>query len=241
MKVKIGGYINWIGPYQIAEMILFWIPKYDKTTFECTKEYDKYVYGFGEWLAQDKNGNDSWLTKLCHWIQSKRNRTIKVHIDDYDVWSMDSTLALIILPMLKKLKERKQGSAFVDLEDVPESMRKIDHEEWDDQKCFDFYREPDLQKTQCDVHDRWNWVMDEIIWTFEQIVDDDNTEQFHSGENDLQWDPCEYDEDGKPKMYKMKHGPNHTAVFDAEGYHKHYERMQNGLRLFGRYYSGLWD
>lgn len=241
MRVKIGPYINWIGPYQIAEKILFWIPKYDENRFEYTKEYDKYVWGFGEWLAHDKNGNDSWLVKVCNWIHSKRERTIKVHIDDYDVWSMDSTLAEIVLPMLRKLKENHHGSHFVDLEDVPESMRLKDHEEWDDQKCFEFYHEPDLQKVQCDIHDRWNWVLDEMIWAFEQIVDDDNDAQFHSGEHDIQWEPCEFREDGTPLLHKMKHGPNHTAVFDSDGYLKHRDRIDNGLRLFGKYYRGLWD
>lgn len=241
MKIHIGPYKNWVGPYQIAEKILFWIPKYDKNNFEYTKAYDKYVHNFGTWLAEDKNGNDSWLTKVCQWIDSKRKRTIKIKIHDYDIWSMDSTLALIILPMLKQLRDKKNGSQIVDLEDVPESMRTIDHEEWQDQQCFEFYHEPNLQKIQCDLHDRWNWVLDEMIWAFEQLNDEDNDAQFHSGNSDYKSVPCAWDSDGKPTMYTFENGPNHTAVFDAEGYRKHHERIQNGLRLFGRYYSGLWD
>jgi hypothetical protein len=120
MKIDIGPYKNWVGPYQIAEKILFWIPKYDeKNCFEYTKAYDKYVHPFGEWLAEDKNGNDSWLTKFCQWIESKRKRKMKIRIDHYDTWSMDSTLATIILPMLKQLKATKHGSGYVELEDVP--------------------------------------------------------------------------------------------------------------------------
>jgi len=230
MKVKIGPYKNWIGPYQIAEKILFFIPKYDKTTFEYTKAYDKYVHGFGEWLTQDKNGNDSWLTKLCHWIESKRKRTIKVKIDRWDTWSMDHTLALIILPMLKQLKETNHGAPLVDDKDVPKKLRSTSapskENEWD---------------TDANHFKRFEWVMDEMIWTFEQLVDDDNDAQFHSGNLDLNSVPCEWDEKGEPKMYSLQHGPNHTAVFDKEGYDKHNERIQNGLRLFGRYYRNLWD
>ena len=241
MKVKIGPYTNWIGPYQIAEKILFFIPKYDEETTEYTKAYNKYVHGFGEWLAQNENGEDSWLTKFCHWIQSKRNRTIKIKIDRWDTWSMDHTLAIITLPMLKQLRDTQHGSHIVDLEDVPESMRTIDHEEWDSQLCFGFYHEPDLQKIQCDIHDRWKWVLDEMIWTFEQLVDEDNDEKFHSGNHDIKSVPCEWDEKGEPTMYTMEKGPNDTHVFDAEGYRKHQERINNGLRLFGKYYRGLWD
>lgn len=171
----------------------------------------------------------------------RKNRKIDIRIDKYDTWSMDHTLALIILPMLKQLRDTTHGSHLVDLEDVPESMRTIDHEEWDCQSCFDFYHEPNLQKIQCDVHDRWRWVLDEMIWAFEQIVDDDNDAQFHSGKHDIVWEPHSFDEEGKPKYYEMKKGPNDTHVFDAEGYHKHHERINNGLRLFGKYYRGLWD
>lgn len=237
MKVRIGPYSNYIGPYQIAEKILFWIPKYDKNTFEYTEAYDKYVHRFGEWLSEDKNGNDSWLTKVCRWIESKRKRTIKIKIDHWDTWSMDSTLALIILPMLKQLRDTKHGSPMVDSEDVPEEMRLIDHEQWDSQECFDFYHEPSLQNIQCDVHDRWNWVLNEMIWAFEQIVDDDNDKQFWTGEHDIVWEPCE----DNPNLSEMKHGPKHTAVFDSEGYQKHHDRIKRGLTLFGKYFRGLWD
>jgi hypothetical protein len=39
----------------------------------------------------------------------------------------------------------------------------------------------------------------------------------------------------------MVDGPNHTAKFDVEGYQAHSKRIDNGLRLFGKYYRGLWD
>jgi len=39
MKVYIGPYVDWIGPYQIAEKILFWIPKYDGTIATNTAKH----------------------------------------------------------------------------------------------------------------------------------------------------------------------------------------------------------
>jgi hypothetical protein len=42
-----------------------------------------------------------------------------VKVDYWDVWNMDHTLSPIILPMLKRLREVKHGSGFVDMEDVP--------------------------------------------------------------------------------------------------------------------------
>ena len=90
MKVRIGKYVRWVGPYQIAETL--------KYIGVSEKQYDK----IGKWLS------NTWVDGLCQWIHSKQKRRVFVHIDNYDVWSMDSTLAYIILPMLKKLKEQKQ-------------------------------------------------------------------------------------------------------------------------------------
>ncbi len=234
MRVKIGPYKNWIGPYQIAEKILFFIPKYDKNKLEYTEAYDKYVHRFGEWLSEDKKGNDSWLNKLCHYIESKRKRTIKVKLDPWDTWSMDHTLALIILPMLKQLKETNQGYALVDLEDVPMELRGTTHENYDEQKAFDWYFDEEITDFG---EKRWNWVMDEMIWAFEQLVDEEGDLKFWTGESDFVFVPCE----DKPNFSEMKHGPKHTAVFDSEGYQKYHKRINNGLTLFGKYYRGLWD
>jgi hypothetical protein len=238
MKIDIGPYKNWIGPYQIAEKILFWIPKYDeKNCFEYNKAYDKYVHTFGEWLAQDKDGNDSWLTKFCQWVDSKRKRRMKIKIDYYDTWSMDSTLAPIILPLLKQLKATKHGSGFVDLEDVPEHLRFTDTEEWSDQKTFDFYQEENERNIKCDVHTRYEWLLDELIWTFEQLNDEDAENKFWIEHGEIDWDKYPEDE-GKtttPLRWKKE------AKVDWVGLRAHQERVANGLKLFGKYYQTLWD
>ena len=115
-------------------------------------------------------------------------RKIKIKIHSYDVWSMDHTLSLVILPMLHKLKAVKHGSPFVEDEDVPEEIRStnamLTPKEYDTDEFF---------------HARWDWVLDELIWTFTQLVEDDI----------------------RKKETQM--------------------RVDNGLRLFGRYYSGLWN
>lgn len=211
MKVKIGPFKNWIGPYHIAEILLFWVPKYkNNNRFEYSEAYDRYVNRLGEWLAEDKNGNESLLTKLCLWIESKRERKIKIKIDPWDTWSMDSTLALIVLPMLKQLKETNHGYHNVDLEDVPVELRSITHEEYDDQLYFDWYHDKQFEDLGSA---RWDWVMNEMIWTFEQIVNDDDFAQFITG----------------------------FDSFDSDNFKKHHERIDRGLLLFGKYYRGLWD
>lgn len=239
MKVKIDPYKNFIGPFQIAEFICFWAKKEkDEWGFEHTADW---VHNFGEWLSGGEK-YDSWLNKLCLWIESKRKRNIKVKIDRWDTWSIDDTLAHIILPMLKQLKEQKHGSPMIKMEDVPEEMRLNDYnEEWESQQCFDFYKEDNKQNIQCDIHDRWDWILDEMIFAFEHIVDDSWEDGFRTGNFDTVWTPTSFDENGKPKLYKMDEGPNHTYKCDYEGMKLVEDRIQNGLRLFGTYYQGLWS
>lgn len=196
MKVYIGPYKNWFGPHQLAEKLCFWAKK-DVVDENGYKDYPDYVFKFGEWLAYGKwrgvdniplpknnlfthDEPETWLYRLMQWYDKKKKRNIKIRIDKYDTWSMDTTLALIVLPMLKQLKETKHGSPMVDMEDVPESMRATSTEDYDCQTTFDFYNDPELckQNVQCDIHDRWNWVMDEMIWAFERMNfnNDDETD-----------------------------------------------------------------
>lgn len=227
MRINIGPYKNWIGPYQISEMLLFWLDKDDDR-----------VYNFGKWLAGG-DGKDSVLMNLCNWIESKRKRKVKVKIDCYDTWDMFSTLAIIILPMLKQLKETKHGSPMVNPEDVPEYLRIIGDAEGYPQSQFEFENHEEYVSEAWDItHKRWEWVLDEIIWTFEQLQPDYNWEnQYWKTHPEL--DLAEYPEDeGKiaiPLRWKVK------GECDLVGLKNHQKRIDNGLRLFGVYFQGLWD
>lgn len=179
MKVYIGPYKNWFGPYQLAEKLLFWKDKYE----------DKTVHSFGEWLAYgsvepetqfEKNGTVTIETvasaierrrerpktlvyKFLEWVDSKKKRKIEVRIDKYDTWSMDHTLAYIIVPMLKQLKATKHGAPHVDDKDVPKELRSTStprkKNDWD---------------VDANHFKRWDWVLDEMIWTFEQELDNND-------------------------------------------------------------------
>ena len=88
------------------------------------------------------------------------DQKIEVHIDKWDTWSMDYTLAPIILPMLIQLKETKNGAPDVDLEDVPEGLRPTNTEEW--QKLYN-----ETGDTDDKFFERWDWVLDEMIYAFD--------------------------------------------------------------------------
>jgi len=198
MKVFIGPYRSWIGPYQLSGML----QKIGFSEDRCDK--------IGEYLA------NTWLMKFCEWIDKKKKRNVKIKIDNYDIWGADHTLSLIIVPMLKKLQEIKHGTPSTDEEDAPEEINILTKKEED---------MPDGYSTE-----RWDWIMNEMIWAFEQIADENDEDQFYDHSE------C----DPNPKVWFTTEGFKKLKV-DHEGLEKHHDRIQNGLRLFGKYYQCLWD
>ena len=153
-----------------------------------------------------------------------KQRKITVKIDKYDTWSMDDTLAHVILPMLKQLELDKHGAPFVDDEDVPEELKSTSappkENDWDtDENHFK----------------RWDYVLSEMIWTFDMKTKDDWESEFYSGEADFQ-----FVKDDDSGLFQMVTGPNDTFKVDRDGIAKTQKRMSNGFRLFGKYYESLW-
>jgi hypothetical protein len=181
-------------------------------------------YGRFEW---DENNNrfEHLLEKIEDLLQSLYNKTInklldnrpdqkiKVKVDKYDVWGMDCTLSHIIYPMLLQLKEDKEGAPFVDDEDVPEELKSTSappkKNDWD---------------TDDNHFKRWDYVLDEMIWSFEQ-----------KKRSDWEGDFYEYEDDPSEDL-GLK-----LVWEDKEGQKKHQDRMTNGFRLFGKYYEHLWS
>lgn len=198
--------------------------------------YMNKKYGYFEWSDSNTRFEKSleWLEDRLQSLYNltinkyldKKERKIKVRIDNYDVWNADHTIALIVHPILLKLKERKRGTPLVDDDDVPEHLRSTAAPSKDEDWDLD------------DNHEaRWDYVLDEMIWAFEQCTKDDKgDDQFCSGEVDLA-----FEKDEATGNSKMSLGPNHTFKVDKEGQKAHYDRINNGLRLFGKYYMALWD
>jgi hypothetical protein len=130
---------------------------------------------------------------------------------------------MIALPMLKLLKEKKHGSPWVDDEDVPEHVRSSaappKENEWDTDDLF---------------HDRSDWVLDEIIWAHEQVLNDYDHKEY-------------YDPYGDDEVVVSSHGfmsaeeTRKMGKFNQDKYKVYNDRINNGLRLFGKYYRSLWD
>ena len=98
---------------------------------------------------------DDGVQTVYDWVNwlwfDRRTQTVKVRIDRWDTWSMDHTLAPIILPMLVQLKETKHGAPIVDDEDVPKQLHMTKKEK------AAFNKDG---STDDKFFKRWDWIMD---------------------------------------------------------------------------------
>ena len=132
---------------------------------------------------------------LYSWFGYSPEQRVKIKIHKWDTWSMDHTLAPIILPMLVQLKATNHG--------YPSGL----------------------------TEKKWDSIMDEMIWSFEQKCRDDWESDYY-----------EYREMGPEEskdpnsLFRLK-----LVWEDREGQKAHQKRMTNGFKLFGKYYENLWD
>jgi hypothetical protein len=231
---------HWISPHVWLDYVFFWTD-WSKCSRNSTLQTaideaeGKYKY------IEPPDWVERWADRLSpisqaiQWFLDRIHPRIDyVKIDRWDTWSMDHTLADIILPALRQLRETKHGAPFTDDEDVPEYLRshmaQPKENEWDTDSLH---------------YMRWDWILDEMIFAFEMKCRDDWASEFHSGEHDIQWVPVDKDGNevakGEHRFYEMRKGPNDTHQVDMEGMQKVQTRITNGFRLFGKYYENLWD
>lgn len=245
MKIYISKYRDhWISPYTMLDYLFWWTDwsKCSRWKLSRTLEDEAAVLrGEKSRYVERPEWTERWSDRLTpvsraiQWIGERVYPRIEyVKIDRWDTWNMDSTLSPIILPMLRQLKATKHGAPLVDDEDVPEHLRSTAAEpkenEWD---------------TDSNHFDRWDWVMSEMIFAFECKVDDSWEDAFREGNIDMIWVPVDADGNevprGEHKYFRMDHGPNDTYKCDYEGMKLVQQRIDNGFRLFGKYYQALWD
>jgi hypothetical protein len=174
--------------------------------------------------------------KINKFPRKSLDRKIDIQIEPFDTWSLDHTLALIILPALLQLKATKHG--------VPAEFAEVGGEDYSEQQSFDFYSETYTEAFEKGC-DRWEEVLDKMIWSFQQLVSGDYDDKYHHGKGDYEF--VESDKTypnpvtGKiePTFQMINKNPN--CWYDIEGHKLHNERIQEGLELFGKYFRSLWD
>jgi hypothetical protein len=211
MKINIGKYPDYFGPYQLTDTL-------------------KY---FG--VSEDTRNNiaEKIPSKPFEIINSLFKRKVKVKIDDFDTWSMDHTLALIILPMLKNIKAQKNGIpvCFLSKEYNDITTSKEYYTEKEDGKL---HKKSEMLFKKAEKN--WDDILDKMIWSFEQILEENWEEQYWIKKPilDLEKRPGDEDKEVFPVRWLQK------GECDWDGLKKHQKRIQEGLNLFGKHYLNLW-
>jgi hypothetical protein len=208
MKVYLSNYRNhWLSPYVILKTICFWEKDEDRIYNLKEEVNNPYV----KWVNFLNPICEVWQ-KFLDFIHPRFNY---VKLDRWDTWSMDHTLAHIIHPMLVQLQKDKHGAPYTEDDDVPDEIKSTNAEpkenEWD---------------TDSNHFKRWDYILNEMIWAFEQELKDDDEDQFFDHTDAL----------GLP----FEEAIGKTKI-DREGLETHQKRKANGFRLFGCYYKNLWD
>jgi hypothetical protein len=201
MKVNIGPYVNrWTSQIHYGYMNKKYDYRWEKNTTKFEALLEK-VEDVTQWIYNHS---------INLYLDNKEvNRKVKIH--KYDTWSMDSTLAYIVHPMLIQLKATKHGGPFVDMEDRPGNLQ-----------C---YKEPEDHSADKFHFEAWDWAMDEMIFAFGTKLEEDGEISFFG-----EW----IEDESKPLGGRFEH-------VDWDEMKAHRARVTNGFRLFGKYYEGLWD
>jgi hypothetical protein len=181
MKVKIGSFPNRLICNIYSNHMN---KKYGYVDWPEVQDHKDHVLESIEDRVQSVYNVFNWL-----WFDS-RTQKVKVRIDKWDTWSMDSTLAPIILPMLKQLQETKHGAPIVDDDDVPKELHITKKE----QAAFDKARRSFTSGDK--FFKRWDWILNEMVWAFEQKTRD-------HWEDDFEW---EDDKGRKAHQERMTNG-----------------------------------
>lgn len=157
---------------------------------------------------------------------SKTKRKISIKIDKWDSWSADATIGMIVVPIIKQLKKKKQGipAHFLDKEYTNLVSSK---EYWEEKKGGPLHkREKELFKL---AEKRWDAVLNEIIWSFDQL---------HNC-----WEDKYYHKRKKDETVESKTDNNlaYRFSFDEDGARSHESRIEAGLHLFAKYARNLWE
>lgn len=89
-------------------------------------------------------------------------RKVEIKIDKWDTWDLFTTLAHVILPALQAFRDGHQGGPLIADDDVQDNLKRANappvESAWDvDEFWFD----------------RWNYILDEMIWSFDSIVNEE--------------------------------------------------------------------
>ncbi len=145
---------------------------------------------------------------------------------DIELWSIDATLAPVILKYLKLFKNMNRQGYPCCMMDLIKIKDEHNPTEAEDKLC----------------REKWNEIIDDMIFSFEYAVGNySSAEKYHdliypnNKEVVIKFVPSEDD----PKMNRMVCEPK--LEYRRDIYEKLEVKYDKGMMLFSRYFSSLWD
>ena len=157
------------------------------------------------------------VIRQVHWFLQKVFR--KSHVSDLELWSLDFTLAKVILPKLKAYKDMDRHGYPGQFIDTFKEGLKFGYSNEELQEALD------KGKIIIGGFDLWNEYLDEMIFAFDYIVSEEG---------------CSKIEKSFYKRWDIEN-PYVNESYNYELLTQYENRCQNGLELFGRFFKNLWD
>lgn len=199
MRVKIGPYLNYYGSYNILKSL-------------------KHIGVSENTIEYLDDHTPKWIVSFLEKIHSMRQRKVVIHIDEYDAWNANQTMAMIIVPILIKLKNNHHGFPARIYSDYNISEEDDDATEKADQIWVD--------------------ILYKMIWAFQQQMDDDWQSKYILSYGEYHFEKME-SKPGEEELHEMKW--DKEPVVDHDGIKLHQKKIDEGLQLFAKYYDNLWD
>jgi len=127
----------------------------------------------------------------------KKKKGIYTKFKDKETWDLGYTVAAFTLPRLKRYKKLNNGVPGAVLFQVNEEKIHFNNDE----------------ERLNNAKEKWDAVLDRIIWSFEQIVNPTEEPELEKGED---W-----------KDYRMR-------------YDVYSKKVQDGINLFAKHFQDLW-
>jgi hypothetical protein len=225
-----------------------------KTFEELMRSFRFHKNPIINWFLGEVNYYSHTYLNVKWGLKNKFQRLIRGYSDS-DCWNLPQAIAKFILPRIKHLRKNYNSLAnrnhliTIDNKVIPYKADQKNLELKEDSTGYvEGYIDKEINKPISLDSVEYEYVLDEIIFSLQMIVDEDNI--------DINLDrlyevyPKGFDPIEDRQMFLTPQGDGTSLVEfeskdniqpDYSKLNKAYERQRNGLILLGLYFKDLWD
>ena len=226
-----------------------------KTFEELMRSFRFHKNPIINWFLGEVNYYSHTYLNVKWGLKNKLQRLIRGYSDS-DCWNLPQAIARFILPRIKHLRKNYNSLAnrnhliTIDGKVIPYKADQKNLELKEDSTGYvEGYIDKEIDKPISLDSSEYEYVLDEIIFALQMIVDEDSTDL---GNLDRLYEvyPEGFDPIKDRQMFLTPQGDGTSLVeFESKNniqpdyskLNKAYERQRNGLILLGLYFKDLWD